>query len=228
MFGIYGTSGQMFWGPFEELRKVAPALRATRAWAIDPDRDRRAPGGYSALHAKTLAHPAPAHELTHTAEQALHAYAVAQHPDTGRQPLSRVDEVMTHEPVLLDESLNIWQAWQQLAQTRLSQAPVVNARKQLVGLLGWGELMHPERLPDPHANPIVWRAWMMQTVAQWMLSPVPSVEPGTDIRRLALALLETGLPGLPVVAAEGLVIGYVSRSDILRAITHDPPLDLWG
>ncbi len=228
MFGIYGTSGQMFLGPFEELRKVAPAMRATRAWAVDPDRDRRTPGGYSKLHGAGVPGPAQTHELTHTAEQALHAYAQAQHPDTGRQPLKRVDEVMTHEPVLLDENLNIWQAWQQLAQTRLSQAPVVNAQKQLVGLLGWGELMHPERLPDPHANPIVWRALMMQTVGQWMLSPVPSVDPTTDIRRLALALLETGLPGLPVVASEGVVSGYVSRSDILRAITHDPPLDLWG
>jgi CBS domain-containing protein len=228
MFAIYGTSGQMFLGPFEELRKVAPVLRATRVWAIDPDRDRRGPAGNPTSTSKGLSAHAPAHDLTHTAEQALHAYAAAQQPDTGRKPLSRVFEVMAHEPVLLDENLNIWQAWQQLAQTRLSQAPVVNANKKLVGLLGWGELMHPERLPDPSLNPMVWRALMMQTVAQWMLSPVPSVEPETDIRRLALALLETGLPGLPVVAAEGVVTGYVSRSDILRTITHDPPLDLWG
>jgi CBS domain-containing protein len=41
-------------------------------------------------------------------------------------------------------------------------------------------------------------------------------------------LQETGLSGLPVVAADGLVIGFVSRSDILRAVSHDPPLDLWA
>ena len=69
---------------------------------------------------------------------------------------------------------------------------------------------------------------MAQSVTEWMFSPVPSVEPETELRKLAVALLETGLPGLPVVAGDGTVQGYVSRSDILRAVTHDPPLDLWA
>jgi CBS domain-containing protein len=60
-----------------------------------------------------------------------------------------------------------------------------------------------------------------------MWSPVASVALGTDIRRVARVLLDTGLPGLPVVDAEGLVIGFVSRSDILQAVDADPPLDLW-
>jgi CBS-domain-containing membrane protein len=40
-------------------------------------------------------------------------------------------------------------------------------------------------------------------------------------------LLDTGLPGLPVVDDAGQVIGFVSRSDVLRAVVADPPLDLW-
>jgi len=49
----------------------------------------------------------------------------------------------------------------------------------------------------------------------------------TDIRRVARVLLDIGLPGLPVVNDAGQVIGFVSRSDILRAVVADPPLDLW-
>jgi CBS domain-containing protein len=40
-------------------------------------------------------------------------------------------------------------------------------------------------------------------------------------------LLDTGLPGLPVVKDDGELEGFVSRSDILRAVVADPPLDLW-
>jgi CBS domain-containing protein len=45
---------------------------------------------------------------------------------------------------------------------------------------------------------------------------------------VAEVLLASGLPGLPVSSAEGRVLGFVSRSDLLRAIVADPPLDLWS
>jgi CBS domain-containing protein len=54
------------------------------------------------------------------------------------------------------------------------------------------------------------------------------VAPDTDIRQLAQVLLDTRLPGLPVVDGQGSLVGFVSRSDILRAMVSDPPLDLWG
>jgi CBS domain-containing protein len=40
-------------------------------------------------------------------------------------------------------------------------------------------------------------------------------------------LLDTGLPGLPVVDDDGHVVGFISRTDILHAVVADPPLDLW-
>lgn len=220
MFQIYGTSGQMFQGPFEDLRKVSPSLRTARVRRV-ADRDE-----VEAVHARSQGgHPGGFHSVP---EQAVHAYASTQQPAPTRHPLSRVDDVMTRDPVLLYDTLTVWQAMQRLAQEGLSQAPVVNASQRLVGLISTADFMQPDRLPDPGLNALVWRARMAQSVTEWMVSPVPSVAPDTDIRRLALALQETGLSGLPVVVADGVVIGFVSRSDILRAVTHDPPLDLWA
>ena len=68
----------------------------------------------------------------------------------------------------------------------------------------------------------------MQPLAEVMISPVPAVLPETDIRRVARVLLDTQLPGLPVVDADEKLLGFVSRSDILKAVVHDPPLDLWS
>ena len=68
---------------------------------------------------------------------------------------------------------------------------------------------------------------LAQSVVEVMWTPVASVSPESDIRRVASVLLDSGLPGLPVVEDEGHVIGFVSRSDILRAVVADPPLDLW-
>jgi CBS domain-containing protein len=57
---------------------------------------------------------------------------------------------------------------------------------------------------------------------------VPSTAPGTDLRRVAALPLDTGLPGVPVADDSGDVLGFVSRTDLLRALATDPPLDLWG
>lgn len=220
MFAVYGTSGQMFQGPFEELRKVAPSLRLSRARPVNADLDR--PDFVEAV-------PGREYPARHSpAERALHAYADTQQGVGGRQQLRLVSDVMTREPVLLPDNLTVWEALQRMVEAGVSQMPVVNAQNRLVGALTWGDFMRLDRLPDPAANPLVWRARMAQSVTEWMFSPVPSVEPETELRKLAVALLETGLPGLPVVAGDGTVQGYVSRSDILRAVTHDPPLDLWA
>lgn len=238
MFAIYGTSGQMFQGPVEELRRTAAVARSQRVRRIEPDqdeagrdqagRDEAGPdqAGRGLAQTGPLASrqdtPASAH-----ASQALHAYAQIQRPPD-RHPLSVVADVMSRDPLLLAQDLSLHEAWEQLAAQGLGQAPVVNAQNRLVGLLGRAELHNLERLPAPDASALVWRAFMLQPVSAAMVSPVPSVEPGTDLRRLALALLETGLPGLPVVERDGVVVGFVSRTDILRAVVHDPPLDLWA
>jgi CBS domain-containing protein len=157
----------------------------------------------------------------------LAAYTQARNPSLPRHPLTRVDGVMTSSVVTVEDSATVDQAWQALARSRLGQAPVVTPDGTLVGLISRADLMHPDRLPGPDSHALAWRALLMQPVVELMWTPVPSVSPDTDIRRVARVLLDTGLPGLPVVDDHGKVTGFVSRSDILRAVVADPPLDLW-
>jgi CBS domain-containing protein len=135
---------------------------------------------------------------------------------------------MSRGATTVGQDLTVLQAWQMLGRAGLGQAPVTNALGELVGLLTRAELLNLDRLPQPDAPSLVWRALLMQPVSSVMLSPVPAVSEDIDLRRVARVLLDTRLPGLPVVAEEGQVIGFISRSDILRAVVHDPPLDLWS
>jgi len=65
-------------------------------------------------------------------------------------------------------------------------------------------------------------------VSEVMVSPVPTVAADTELRRVAAVLLDTGLPGLPVTDEAGVLAGFIARTDILRAVAADPPLDLWS
>lgn len=226
MFSVYGTTGQTFRGTLEELRVIGPASGLSRTRNVRPigqDAQDHQPSNFADLM------PAPSSEpptdIAHRA--ALAAYTEVSKPEIPRQPLTKVDAIMSTKVLTISDSANVEQAWNVLSEHGVGQAPVVSAEGVLVGLLSRADLMRPDRLPQPDSHPLVWQALLMQSVLDVMWTPVPSVAADTDIRRVARVLLDTGLPGLPAVDDGGKVVGFVSRSDILRAVVADPPLDLW-
>ena len=228
MFSVYGTSGQLFRGNMEQLRQIGGVGALARTHAILPiGRDGRDPAEESERAFSGVARKMAGKEDA-TRIDPLSAYAQSQQSPQQRRPLSRVADLMSHQPITLPDSATVLQAWHVLADKAIGQAPVVDAKGQLVGLLTRADLLKPERLPSPESHAQVWRALLMQNVKDIMWTPVPSAGVDSDIRHVAGVLLDTGLPGLPVVDEQGQVNGFISRSDILRAVVTDPPLDLWG
>ena len=103
---------------------------------------------------------------------------------------------------------------------------MVNDQGQVVGLLLRADMAPLDLLPEPGA---VKQAIELarRPVSEVMVSPVPTVAADTELRRVAGVLLDTGLPGLPVADEDSRLVGFIARSDILRAVVADPPLDLW-
>lgn len=223
MFSLYGVDGRVFRGSLEQLRQISPVSRVSRTQAIEPI---GIDGFDESVRRATTGLPHLPVDVAHRA--ALESYTQTQKADTQRQPLTRVESLMSAEVITMPSSATVLQAWQLLAQHGVGQAPVVSLNGALVGLVSRADLMKLDALPLPDRDPTAWRALTTQSVTTVMWSPVPSVSPQTDIRRVANVLLDTGLPGLPVVDDDGAMVGFISRSDILRAITNDPPLDLWG
>jgi acetoin utilization protein AcuB len=60
-----------------------------------------------------------------------------------------------------------------------------------------------------------------------MTAEVINADPVTDVRRIARVMLSYHLSAIPVVDEQDALIGLVSRIDILRAVTSEPPLSLW-
>lgn len=227
MFSIYGVGGQLFQGSLEKLRQIGGVNAVARNNAIEAvgrdgrDAQSSSPGAFT-VHAPAQAPGDEAHR------SALSAYAQTREIAVPRHPLRQVDALMSRTVITIPDSATVLQAWQILARHGVGQAPVLNGASLLVGLLSRADLLRPDRLPQPDSHALVWQALLAQNVVDIMSTPVPGVAPDTDIRRVARVLLDTGLPGLPVIDDDGFVIGFVSRSDILRAVVTDPPLDLWG
>ncbi|MDP1534343.1 MAG: CBS domain-containing protein [Rubrivivax sp.] len=216
MFSVYSVQGRTFTGTLDQWRKVSKVTAPARTGAIEPV-SARLPG----------THDSDGGPLD-TPRSAIAAYTQTQQASAQRHPLSRVQELMSSGVFTVVQTASLAQGWQLLAAHAIGQAPVVDERGRLVGLLLRADLMQAGLLPAPGSDPRRWLELQAQPVASVMRTPVPSVAVDADIRRVAEVLLAAGLPGLPVADDHGAVIGFISRSDILRAVVADPPLELWA
>lgn len=225
MFFVFGPSGQMYRGGPENLSQITAVRRVERPQALhtrtlDPDQDA----------APTPAPPARAHApvVNLRLQDAVAAYVqTGQGPHKRREPLTLVRDVMSHGALSVPPAMRVNDAWQTLAEHHVAQAPVVDELGCVIGLLLRADMAPLDLLPEPGA---VKEAIELarRPVSEVMFSPVPAVAADTALRRVAGVLLDTGLPGLPVTDEAGVLAGFISRTDILRAVAADPPLDLWS
>ena len=221
MFSVYGVSGRLFSGPLDQMQQVGGVNTLTRSRAVARiGQDPSASDTGDNLRRVSGAEAAPRRPIS--------AYVQTQAAEAPRRPLTRVAEVMSRKLVLLAQSASVLEGWRELSAHGIGQAPVVDGKGMLVGMLLRADLLSLDHLPGAGTHALAWQAWLAQPISAVMWTPVPSVRDDTDLRQVARVLLDTGLPGLPVVEADGAVTGFVSRTDLLRAVVHDPPLDLWS
>ncbi|MGW5383146.1 CBS domain-containing protein [Nocardia sp. NPDC003963] len=87
--------------------------------------------------------------------------------------------------------------------------PVVDDRERVVGIL-----------TESDALAAIESGREAGIVAVAMKTPVQAVEPATDISEIAKMMLDNRRRSVPVVEA-GVLVGIVSRRDLLRALTRD-------
>ncbi|MDO8890708.1 MAG: CBS domain-containing protein [Sulfurimicrobium sp.] len=206
MFSIYGLSGQLFRGTLEEMNRVRALERAKSARTVARDDDDR---GIDA-------------EAGRSHEEAVQAYRAMLPREIERGPLYHADQIMQRRVITVADSDDVAQAWRTLRDHRIHQAPVLDDSAQLVGIVSERDLLTALNIDAGRIIEAINRR-----VLDVMTTPVIATAPVTDIRRIAAVMLEHGVDGVPITNDRGRLVGFVSRSDILRAVVTDPPLSLW-
>jgi CBS domain-containing protein len=137
-------------------------------------------------------------------------------------PLYHEGQVM-HAPVITvtaDDA--VVHAWRVLRDSRIHQAPVLDAAGNLVGIVSERDLL---TAIDIDGERVI--ETLQRQVRDVMTTPVVGAAPMTDIRRIAAMMLDHGVDGVPIVNDAGRLVGFVSRGDVLRAVVTDPPLSPW-
>lgn len=145
-----------------------------------------------------------------------------------------VADVMSRDPIVVRPETPLNEAIQILAERRISGLPVVDDAGQLVGIISETDLMWQETgvTPPPYImfldsviylkNPAQYERdvhkALGQTVGEVMTSDPITISPDKPLKEAAQLMHEREVRRLPVVDAEGNVIGILTRGDIIRAM----------
>ena len=224
MFIVYGISGQSFRGPMERLSQVPGIPSARRVRGVEVDGEELGPEYRLGLR--------PAADIAAPDARALAAYARMLPQPADRGPVQHAWQIMGRDVLSLRTTDTVAAAWQAIFGRGVRQAPVLDASNTVVGLVSDRDLLTVIDLqPLPTSSGLSGQrviGGLERRVAEVMVTPVVCADPVTDIRRIAHVLLETGLTALPVVNESQMLLGVVSRGDILRATVADPPISLWA
>jgi len=131
-------------------------------------------------------------------------------------------EIMTRPVVTVRPDTTIRDAAALLLEHRITAAPVLDARDELVGIVSESDLVGDRFPHDPRSRmrPVEDEPPGPRYVAEVMNRTVIVLSPSADAADLAETMLATDVRSIPVVEGDA-VVGIVSRRDLLRTLIRD-------
>ncbi|HEY5657590.1 MAG TPA: CBS domain-containing protein [Myxococcota bacterium] len=140
---------------------------------------------------------------------------------TATQPCREVGEVrdlMTPRPVSALPDAPVGSVWQTMNERRFRHMPVADAAGRLLGLVTQRDLLVAAQLSDQRIDFSDERP-----VSELMHRKIDTVHPECCTAEAARHMLRTKRSCLPVVDANGVLVGILTEADYLRSATRDVP-----
>jgi CBS-domain-containing membrane protein len=143
---------------------------------------------------------------------------------------STVNDVMTKRVVALREGACFKDIVAALRRYRVSACPVINESRRVIGLVSEADLLYKQTDPAMPVG-LIRLNWRLHeqtkstalTADELMTAPPIVVASSTPIRTAAKIMQDRQVKRLPVVAADGRLVGIVTRSDVLSVFERPDP-----
>ncbi|MDH5300638.1 MAG: CBS domain-containing protein [Gammaproteobacteria bacterium] len=155
------------------------------------------------------------------------AYESTRNIRQERELAIRAHQLMSSPVVTLHEQATIVQAWRLFRESRFRYVPVVDGLGKVVGIMSDRALLRyaatsgnvPPYADDSEQSRLIIRPLMSARVV--------TATPDTEIRQIARLMFERRIGAMPIVDFSGSLVGIITRSDILRTLVNNAPLELW-
>jgi len=120
----------------------------------------------------------------------------------------RVESYMSRAPITIRDDTDYWKAFEIMQKKDLHHIPVVNENNKVVGILTRRDL----KIAAMHFGET------QVEVSEVMHSPVVTIAPGELLTEAARQMIDNRIGGLPVLDANGQIVGILTETDLLRAL----------
>ncbi|TDT42664.1 BON domain-containing protein [Streptomyces sp. BK208] len=141
-----------------------------------------------------------------------------------------VSDVMTRSVVALAAGAGFKDIVRTMRTQRISALPVIDEVNRVVGVVSEADLLRKEELRDsdqdvhPRTGPVLAHDKARGVMAtDLMTSPAVTARPDETLPGAARVMARRGVKRLPVVGADGVLQGIVSRGDLLRVFLRPDP-----
>ncbi len=142
----------------------------------------------------------------------------------------KIEELMTRDVVTVGPEMPLKDVASILAERRISGLPVVGDQHNVLGVVSEADILVKEQGPEPRHGGLF--GWLLEggrvdegklaarTAGDAMTSPAIAIRPEKQVSEAARLMTESGIKRLPIVDADGKLVGIVTRSDLVRAFAR--------
>lgn len=205
MFAIYNEDGRFFRSTLEELYRVESISAGKRTRRVSTRED----DGYE-------------QEKPEINKEAINAYRRVINARQ-EQEIHHASQIMRKPVITVDEDMSTSDCYLLIEQKGIKQLPVLNAERKPAGMITKenllkvlivenGSILHSET----------------ETIRDILVQPLITADPVTDIRRLAKVMYDQKLNCIPITNEADIIVGIITRTDIVHAVSIFPGITLWA
>lgn len=139
------------------------------------------------------------------------------------EPVFQARQIMSSPVKTVAPDMKVADAWEYFKKSEVSHMPVLSGNGEIAGIVSDRDLL--KRLIISEES-VINRT--DETVLDVMNVEVITAAKETDIRKIARVMFKEHIGCMPILNEKMELSGIITRSDILHAIIHYPPLQLWA
>jgi len=211
MFSMYDDDGLNFRNNIDHLYKVheaSPVHRIkNRVKEDDPNKQNFKDNLYQG-------------EIT---KEATNAYKEMTELET-KSDIYHVEQIMSQKVYTVDDSKTIRECYDMMLDLVVHQLPIIAENKlHLKGIITRNDIL--KYVTDDLENA---SEKFNHPISDIATKKIITTDPISDIRRVAQVLIDLNINALPVVDSNDILVGIVTRNDIVKAVASLPHLQLWA